>query len=142
MGIKLIGKLPNWVSAKDIVLEMLRRYNWRTRLYIRILWSRFKTLSAWDRHVIANMGTELGATTVFPSDDTTREFLKQEEREDQWVQLEADEGATYDKEIEIDLATIAFNCTSRKPGDVVTVREVSGLAVNQVVLGSSATRIT
>jgi aconitase A len=54
---------------------------WRTRLYIRILWSRFETLSAWDRHVIANMGTELGATTsVFPSDEITREFLKQEER--------------------------------------------------------------
>jgi aconitate hydratase len=64
MGIKLVGKLPNWVSAKDIVLEMLRvQCNWRTRLYIRILWPRFKTLSAWDRHVIANMGTELGATT-------------------------------------------------------------------------------
>jgi aconitate hydratase len=58
------------------------------------------------------------------------------------VQLEADEGATYDKEIEIDLATIEPLIAPRKPGDVVTVREVSGLAVNQVVLGSSATRIT
>jgi aconitate hydratase len=61
LGIKLVGKLPNWVSAKDIVLEMLRRYNVTGgRGYI---WPRFKTLSAWDRHVIANMGTELGATT-------------------------------------------------------------------------------
>jgi aconitate hydratase len=142
MGIKLIGKLPDWVSAKDIVLEMLRRYNVTGgRGYILEYYGPgLKTLSAWDRHVIANMGTELGATTsVFPSDDTTREFLKQEEREDQWVKLEADEGATYDKEIEINLATIEpLIALPGSPGDVVTVREVSGLTVNQVVLGSSA----
>jgi aconitate hydratase len=142
MGIKLVGKLPDWVSAKDIVLEMLRRYNVTGgRGYILEYYGPgLKTLSAWDRHVIANMGTELGATTsVFPSDDTTREFLKQEEREDQWVKLEADEGATYDKEIEINLATIEpLIALPGSPGDVVTVREVSGLTVNQVVLGSSA----
>ena len=142
MGIKLIGKLPDWVSAKDIVLEMLRRYNVTGgRGYILEYYGPgLKTLNAWDRHVIANMGTELGATTsVFPSDDTTREFLKQEEREDQWVKLEADEGATYDKEIEINLATIEpLIALPGSPGDVVTVREVSGLTVNQVVLGSSA----
>jgi aconitate hydratase len=142
MGIKLIGKLSDWVSAKDIVLEMLRRYNVTGgRGYILEYYGPgLKTLSAWDRHVIANMGTELGATTsVFPSDNITREFLKQEEREDQWVLLEADEGATYDKEIEIDLATVEpLIALPGSPGDVVTVREVSGLTVNQVVLGSSA----
>ncbi|PKH66460.1 aconitate hydratase [Flavobacterium sp. ALD4] len=142
MGVKLIGKLPDWVSAKDIVLEMLRRYDVTGgRGYILEYYGPgLKTLSAWDRHVIANMGTELGATTsVFPSDGITREFLKQEEREDEWVLLEADEGATYDKEIEIDLATIEpLIALPGSPGDVVSVREVSGLAVNQVVLGSSA----
>ena len=142
MGVKLIGKLPDWVSAKDIVLEMLRRYDVTGgRGYILEYYGPgLKTLSAWDRHVIANMGTELGATTsVFPSDKITREFLKQEEREDEWVLLEADEGATYDKEIEIDLATIEpLIALPGSPGDVVSVREVSGLTVNQVVLGSSA----
>jgi aconitate hydratase len=142
MGIKLIGKLPDWVSAKDIVLEMLRRYNVTGgRGYILEYYGPgLKTLSAWDRHVIANMGTELGATTsVFPSDEITHEFLKQEEREDQWELLEADEGATYDKEIEIDLVTVEpLIALPGSPGDVVTVRQVSGLTVNQVVLGSSA----
>lgn len=142
MGIKLIGKLPDWVSAKDIVLEMLRRYNVTGgRGYILEYYGPgLKTLSAWDRHVIANMGTELGATTsVFPSDEITHEFLKQEEREDQWELLEADEGATYDKEIEIDLATVEpLIALPGSPGDVVTVRQVSGLTLNQVVLGSSA----
>lgn len=142
MGIKLIGKLPDWVSAKDIVLEMLRRYDVTGgRGYIlEYHGPGLKTLSAWDRHVIANMGTELGATTsVFPSDEITREFLKQEEREDQWVQLKADEGATYDKDIEIDLAELVpLIALPGSPGDVVPVSEVSGLTVNQVVIGSSA----
>lgn len=142
MGIKLIGKLPDWVSAKDVVLEMLRRYDVTGgRGYILEYYGPgLKTLSAWDRHVIANMGTELGATTsVFPSDEITREFLKQEEREDQWINLEADSGATYDKEIEIDLSAVEpLIALPGSPGDVVTVREVSGLTVNQVVIGSSA----
>jgi aconitate hydratase len=142
MGIKLIGKLPDWVSAKDIVLEMLRRYDVTGgRGYIlEYHGPGLETLSAWDRHVIANMGTELGATTsVFPSDEITRKFLKQEEREDQWVQLKADEGATYDKDIEIDLAELVpLIALPGSPGDVVPVSEVSGLTVNQVVIGSSA----
>jgi aconitate hydratase len=142
MGVKLIGKLPDWVSAKDVVLELLRRYDVTGgRGYILEYYGPgLKSLSAWDRHVIANMGTELGATTsVFPSDEITREFLKQEERGDQWINLEADEGATYDKEIEIDLAAVEpLIALPGSPGDVVTVREVSGLDVNQVVIGSSA----
>jgi aconitate hydratase len=142
MGIKLIGKLPDWVSAKDIVLEMLRRYDVTGgRGYIlEYHGPGLETLSSWDRHVIANMGTELGATTsVFPSDEITRKFLKQEEREDQWVQLKADEGATYDKDIEIDLAELVpLIALPGSPGDVVPVSEVSGLTVNQVVIGSSA----
>jgi aconitate hydratase len=142
MGIKLVGKLPNWVSAKDIILEMLRRYDVTGgRGYILEYYGPgLKSLSAWDRHVIANMGTETGATTsVFPSDKITREFLRQEEREDEWIKLEADEGATYDLNIEIDLATIEpLIALPGSPGNVVSVKEVSGLKINQVVIGSSA----
>jgi aconitate hydratase len=142
MGIKLVGKLPNWVSAKDIILEMLRRYDVTGgRGYILEYYGPgLKSLSAWDRHVIANMGTETGATTsVFPSDKVTREFLRQEEREDEWIKLEADEGATYDLNIEIDLATLEpLIALPGSPGNVVSVKEVSGLKINQVVIGSSA----
>jgi aconitate hydratase len=142
MGIKLVGKLPNWVSAKDIILEMLRRYDVTGgRGYILEYYGPgLKSLSAWDRHVIANMGTETGATTsVFPSDKITREFLRQEKREDEWIELEADEGATYDLNIEIDLATLEpLIALPGSPGNVVPVKEVSGLKINQVVIGSSA----
>ncbi|MGY8916582.1 MAG: aconitate hydratase, partial [Flavobacteriales bacterium] len=138
----LVGKLPNWVSAKDIILEMLRRYDVTGgRGYILEYYGPgLKSLSAWDRHVIANMGTETGATTsVFPSDKITREFLRQEEREDEWIKLEADEGATYDLNIEIDLATLEpLIALPGSPGNIVSVKEVSGLKINQVVIGSSA----
>jgi aconitate hydratase len=142
MGIKLIGKLPDWVSAKDVILEMLRRFDVTGgRGYILEYYGEgLKCLSAWDRHVIANMGTETGATTsVFPADEITCEFLKQEEREDQWIKLEADEGATYDLSIEINLSELEpLIALPGSPGSVVPVREVSGLKINQVVLGSSA----
>jgi aconitate hydratase len=142
MGIKLVGKLPNWVSAKDIILEMLRRYDVTGgRGYILEYYGPgLKSLSAWDRHVIANMGTETGATTsVFPSDKITREFLRQEKREDEWIELEADKGATYDLNIEIDLATLEpLIALPGSPGNVVPVKKVSGLKINQVVIGSSA----
>ena len=142
MGIKLVGKLPNWVSAKDVILEMLRRYDVTGgRGYIlEYFGPGLKSLSAWDRHVIANMGTETGATTsVFPSDEITHKFLKQEGREDEWIKLEADQGATYDLTIEIDLTTLEpLIALPGSPGNVVSVKEVSGLKINQVVIGSSA----
>ena len=142
MGIKLTGKLPDWVSAKDMVLEMLRRYDVTGgRGYILEYYgSGLKSLSAWDRHVITNMGTELGATTsVFPSDEITREFLRQEGREDQWIKLEADEGASYDHNVEINLSELEpLIALPSSPGKVVPVKEVSGLKVAQVVIGSSA----
>jgi aconitate hydratase len=142
MGIKLIGKLPDWVSAKDVILEMLRRYDVTGgRGYILEYYGPgLKSLSAWDRHVIANMGTETGATTsVFPSDEITLEFLRQEGRENEWVLLEADEGATYDLNVEIDLATLEpLIALPGSPGNVVPVKEVSGLKIQQVVIGSSA----
>jgi aconitate hydratase len=142
MGVHLIGELPNWVSAKDVILEILRRYDVTGgRGYILEYYGPgLQCLSAWDRHVIANMGTETGATTsVFPSDETTRTFLRQEGREDQWINLEADEGATYDHTIEINLSDLEpLIALPGSPGNVVSVSEISGLKLQQVVIGSSA----
>jgi aconitate hydratase len=142
MGIKLTGKLPDWLSAKDIILEMLRRYDVTGgRGYILEYYGPgLKYLSAWDRHVIANMGTETGATTsVFPSDEVTHTFLKQEGREDEWIKLEADKDATYDQNITINLSELEpLIALPGSPGNVVPVREVRGLKIQQVVIGSSA----
>ncbi len=142
MGIKLTGTLPDWVSAKDVVLEMLRRYDVKGgRSFILEYYGEgVKNLSTWDRHVIANMGTELGATaTVFPSDERTKFFLKSEGREEDWVELKADEGAAYDAHEEINLAELVpLIARPSSPGNVVPVREVEGKPVSQVVIGSSA----
>ncbi|WP_324719127.1 aconitate hydratase [Salinimicrobium sp. HB62] len=142
MGVKLTGKLPDWVSAKDVILEMLRRYDVKGGVgkVIEYYGPGLKELSAMDRHVIANMGAELGATTtVFPSDDITRKFLKSQDREEDWIELVADEGCTYDLEDEIvldELVPLIAKPTS--PGNVVPVREVEGKEIGQVVIGSSA----
>ena len=142
MGVKLTGKMPDWVSAKDVILEMLRRYDVKGGVgkVIEYYGPGLKELSAMDRHVIANMGAELGATTtVFPSDEMTRKFLKSQGREEDWTELVADEGCSYDLEDEIvldDLIPLIAKPTS--PGNVVPVREVEGLEIGQVVIGSSA----
>ncbi|MEX0811203.1 MAG: aconitate hydratase [Chitinophagales bacterium] len=142
MGIKLTGKLPDWVSAKDVILEMLRRFDVKSgRSYILEYYGPgVKELSTWDRHVIANMGTELGATTsVFPSDEITREFLKKEGRENDWQAMKADEGAKYDHNEAINLSELQpLIAMPSSPGNVVPVSEVSGKTVSQVVVGSSA----
>jgi aconitate hydratase len=99
-----------------------------------------RTLSTWDRHVIANMGTETGATTtVFPSDDITRDFLRQQQREGEWQELKADSDKEYDAYEEIDLSQLVplIACPT-SPGNVVPVKEVAGREVEQVVVGSSA----
>ncbi len=142
MGVKLTGKMPDWISAKDVILEMLRRYDVKGGVgkVIEYYGPGLAELSAMDRHVIANMGAELGATTtVFPSDDMTRKFLKSQGREEDWTELVADEGCTYDLEDEIvldDLVPLIAKPTS--PGNVVPVREVEGMEIGQVVIGSSA----
>src|SRR5438270_3751892 len=96
-GVRLVGELPDWVSAKDVILEMLRRHDvkgGRGRI-IEYHGPGLDRLRAMDRHVIANMGAELGATTtVFPSDGEVRRFLASEGREDAWVELVADEDAS------------------------------------------------
>ena len=141
-GVELKGKLPAWLSAKDVVLEMLRIFGVdKGRGYIfEYFGEGLKELSVMDRLVIANMGTEMGATTtVFPSDEETKRFLTAQERAEIWVELVADKGATYDKKMVIDLSTLEplIACPS-SPGNVKKVREVEGLSVHQVVIGSSA----
>ncbi|GLY42805.1 aconitate hydratase [Amycolatopsis sp. NBRC 101858] len=141
-GIRLTGTLPAWVSAKDVILEMLRRHGVKggVNRIIEYHGPGLATLSAMDRHVIANMGAELGATTtVFPSDEQVRTFLRAEQREDDFVEILADTDATYDVTDEIDLSTVEpLIALPSSPGNVVAVREVAGREVQQVVLGSSA----
>ncbi|WP_250121173.1 aconitate hydratase [Chroococcidiopsis sp. CCMEE 29] len=142
LGVKLVGKLPDWVSAKDVVLEMLRRYDVHgcRSMIIEYYGPGLEQLSAMDRHVIANMGTELGATTtVFPSDREVKRFLTVQGRGEDWVELVADAGAEYDVYDEINLCELIplIACPS-SPGNVVPVRDVQGKPVQQVVVGSSA----
>ncbi|OBK19348.1 aconitate hydratase [Mycobacterium asiaticum] len=141
-GVRLEGELPEWCSAKDVILEMLRRHDVKggVNRIIEYYGPGLDSLTAMDRHVIANMGAELGATTtVFPSDDAVREFLRAEGREDDWVELLADEGAGYDVEDTIDLSEIEpLIAKPSSPGNVVPVREVAGEEIAQAVIGSSA----
>lgn len=141
-GVELTGELPPWCSAKDVILEMLRRHSVKGGLnrIIEYYGPGLASLSAMDRHVIANMGAELGATTtVFPADEAVREFLRMEDRESDYVELLPDEGATYDVHEHIDLTTIEpLIAKPSSPGNVVPVREVAGESVSQVVIGSSA----
>ena len=141
MGIKLTGSLPDWVSGKDVILEMLRRHTVKGGIgkVIEYYGSGVATLSATDRATIGNMGAELGATSsVFPSDELTRRFLVSQGRGESWLPLAADEGAGYDEYDEIDLSTLEplIACPS-SPDNVVPVREVAGLKVDQVIVGSS-----
>ncbi|MDS1272248.1 aconitate hydratase [Lipingzhangella sp. LS1_29] len=141
-GVHLTGELPPWCSAKDVILEMLRRHTVQggVNRIIEYHGPGVATLSAMDRHVIANMGAELGATTtVFPSDEAVRTFLRAEQRENDFVPLAADPDASYDVTDEIDLSAIEpLIAKPSAPDKVVPVREVAGTEVSQVVVGSSA----
>lgn len=141
-GIKLTGTLPEWVSAKDVILEMLRRHSVKGGVgrIIEYYGDGVKTLSATDRAVIGNMGAELGATTsIFPSDERTREFLEAQGRGNAWIPLSADSGAKYDEGDEIDLSTLEpLIARPTSPDNIVPVRELAGLKVDQVLVGSSA----
>ncbi|MFC2169294.1 aconitate hydratase [Acidobacteriota bacterium] len=142
LGVKLLGELPPWVSAKDVILEMLRRYNVKGCLdkIVEYYGPGVRNLTASDRMVIGNMGTELGATsTVFPSDEKTRRFLEAQGREDVWVEIAADEDAEYDEYDEINLSALEpLIALPSSPGNVVTVRSAAGTKVDQVIVGSSA----
>ena len=141
-GVRLTGKLADWVSAKDVILEMLRRHgvNGGVGKIIEYRGPGLKSLTAMDRHVIANMGAELGATTtVFPSDDAAKRFLKLQGRESVWQKLVADRDAKYDIEDEIDLSELEpLIAKPSSPGNVVPVSEVAGKEIYQSYIGSSA----
>lgn len=141
-GVKLTGALPDWVSAKDVILEMLRRHGvsgGRARV-IEYYGPGLDNLGVMDRHVIANMGTELGATsTVFPADDAVRAYLERHRRGDEFQLMAADAGCGYDVEEEIDLGALEpLIALPSSPGNVVPVREVAGEPVYQAYIGSSA----
>ncbi|MGK2928554.1 MAG: aconitate hydratase [Acidimicrobiales bacterium] len=141
-GVHLAGHLPDWVSAKDVILEMLRRHGVEGGInrIVEYHGAGVATLSAMDRHVIANMGAELGATTtVFPADAEVERFLTSEGRAEDYTELTADEDATYDVTDEIDLSTLVpLIAKPVSPGNVVPVSEVAGQEISQVVIGSSA----
>jgi aconitate hydratase len=141
-GVKLIGNFPDWVSAKDLILEMLRRHSVKGAVgyIIEYYGPALKQLSAMDRHVIANMGAELGATTtVFPSDDITRQFLVDQKRAEDWIELHADQGATYHKHDEINLnELIPLIALPSNPDHVVPVKDIVGQPLYQAYIGSSA----
>lgn len=141
-GVKLTGELPDWVSAKDVILEMLRRHDVDGGLgkIVEYYGPGLKCLSAMDRHVIANMGAELGATTtVFPADEAVREFLKSQGREGDFQEILADEDAQYDEYDEINLSELEpLIALPSSPGKVVPVREVAGREIYQAYIGSSA----
>lgn len=140
VGIKLSGKLPEWVSAKDVILEVLRRTDVKGGVgkVFEYFGPGVKNLSVPDRATITNMGTETGCTTsIFPSDEITREFLKAQGREDQWKEIIPDEDAKYDEIMEINLDEVEpMVALPHSPGNVKTVAEVAGIKVDQVSIGS------
>lgn len=141
-GVKLVGELPDWVSAKDVILELLRRHSVKggVGFVIEYHGPGLKQLSAMDRHVIANMGAELGATgTLFPADEAVRAFLRDQGREADYIELLPDEGARYDREDTIDLSTLEpLIAMPSSPDKVVPVREIAGKPIYQAYIGSSA----
>lgn len=138
--VNLKGKLKPWVSAKDIILELLRRMTVKGGVgkVIEYGGEGVKSLTVPERATITNMGAELGATSsVFPSDEVTREFLAAQGREADWTELKADEGAKYDEVIELDLNKLEpMIARPHMPDQVCKVSEVEGLKVDQVCVGS------
>lgn len=138
--INLTGKLSPWVAAKDIILEVLRRMSVKGGLgkIIEYAGEGIKTLSVPERATITNMGAELGATTsIFPSDEITHEFLKAQNREQDFVPLAADPDAVYDEELTIDLSALApLAAMPHMPDNVKTVEEIGKIKIDQVCIGS------
>ncbi|MGB9694900.1 MAG: aconitate hydratase, partial [Caldisericaceae bacterium] len=138
--INLKGHLQPWVSAKDVILKVLEVLTTKGNVGYAIEYAGegVKTLSVPDRATITNMGAETGVTTsVFPSDEITKDFLRKENREEDWILLEPDSDATYDKVIELDLSEIEpMVALPHSPDNVKKVSEVEGTKVNQVAVGS------
>ena len=138
--VRLSGSLNPWVTAKDVVLKMLEMLSTKGNVGVILEYGGpgVATLSVPERATITNMGAETGVTTsIFPSDDETRRFLKAQGREDDWVRLEADPDADYDGVIEVDLSEIEpLAAVPHSPGNVKKVSGLEGLKVDQVCLGS------
>ena len=139
VGVRLTGKLSPWVSAKDVILELLKRVDVKGGVgkVFEYFGPGVETLSVPERATITNMGTETGATTsIFPSDDITRQWFEAQGRAEQWIRLEADD-EDYDEIIEIDLSEVEpMVALPHSPGNVKRVRDVEGMEVQQVTIGS------
>jgi aconitate hydratase len=138
--INLKGKLRPWVSAKDVVLKVLDIFSTKGNVGTVFEYGGegVKTLSVPERATITNMGAECGVTTsVFPSDEITKQFLKAQGRENDWVEVKADFDAAYDKIVDIDLSELVpLAAVPHSPGNIKTVKELSETPVNQVCIGS------
>ena len=138
--VELLGQLKPYVSAKDVILEVLRRLTVKGGVgkILEYTGPGVKTLTVPERATITNMGAELGATTsIFPSDEVTRAFLAAQQREEQWVELLPDEDAEYDETLVIDLSALEpLVACPHSPDAVKPVREMAGLKVDQVIIGS------
>ena len=138
--IELVGRLRPWVSAKDVILEVLRRLSVKGGVgkVMEYVGEGVKTLSVPERATITNMGAELGATTsIFPSDEITRAFLAAEGREDVWSEQKADDDAVYDESLTIDLSTLSpMAACPHSPDNVKSLTELGEMKIDQVCIGS------
>ena len=140
LNVKLTGKLRPWVSAKDVILEVLRKLTVKGGVgkVIEYSGAGIKSLSVPERATITNMGAELGATTsIFPTDDVTKKFLAAQKRGKSYKQVGADDDATYDEQIVIDLSKLEpLMAQPHMPDNIIEVRKLKGTKVNQVAIGS------
>lgn len=138
--VELTGKLNSWTSAKDVILEVLRRLTVKGGVgkVIEYCGDGVKTLSVPERATITNMGAELGATTsIFPSDEITKQFLEAQQRGDVWQPLSADADAVYDEVVEINLSDLKpLSACPHSPDNIKTVEELKGMKIDQVCIGS------
>ena len=140
LRVNLTGKLSPWVSAKDVILKVLQILSVKGGVgkIVEYAGEGVKSLTVPERATITNMGAELGATTsIFPSDEITRSFLKAQGREEDWVELSSDPDAVYDEEISIDLSELVpLAACTHSPDNVKTVDEIGAIKVDQVCIGS------
>ena len=140
LRVNLTGKLSPWVSAKDVILKVLQILSVKGGVgkIVEYAGEGVKSLTVPERATITNMGAELGATTsIFPSDEITRSFLKAQGREEDWVELSSDPDAVYDEEISIDLSELVpLAACPHSPDNVKTVDEIGAIKVDQVCIGS------
>ena len=138
--VHLTGELKPWVTAKDVVLKMLELLTTKGNVGVMLEYGGpgVKTLSVPQRATIANMGAEMGVTcSVFPSDSVTKKFLKAQDREGDWKELKADEGAHYDRVIELDLCSLEpLAAAPHSPGNIKKIADLAGTVVDQVCIGS------